>query len=277
LVQKVGQVNLATPFTGKSILGEDDYLAQTMGTQAAIRISDALAWLHPVRVFLAGMNEAQKSYIRAHMSDQKFIDVDGIEDIDQTLTFLSKNFDGVLACKASEIVQGLAMAKYENKRLLIDEAAPNLDDKYMHHGIGLVLIENNGTSDEVVAVNYAFSIGADIAFVSPIRGNDILPVQEFIYKWKTHKSDSAYQQLRETLIERTDGINFFDYEFTTFFTLGFPYGLLLNNMIPFTHVLIHPGCDLFILNNIGSELIPGVASVHWCFLRDFFNKRKPMT
>jgi hypothetical protein len=242
-----------------SVREDDDYFAQMMGTHAAIRINNAIARLHPANIILAGMNAAQKSYIRAHIPERYLIEVDGAQDVERTLAFLSNSFDEVLFCKSSEIIQGLAAAKYANKRLSIDEAAPSCDAKCMHHGTGLVVIENNGTSDEVVAVNYAFSIGADIVFVRPFERSDLHPLQKLIYEWKMRDSDFAYQRLRQTLIERTDGINFLDYEFATFFTLGFPYGMLLNNMIPFTHVFIHPGCDLFIVNNIGSELFPGVG------------------
>jgi hypothetical protein len=258
----------------KSSREDDDYLAQIMGTQAAIRINNAIARLHPAKIFLAGMNEAQKSYIRAHIPEHFLIEMDGIKEIERSLAFMLDKLDGVISCKSSEIIQGLAAAKSANKRLSIDEGAPSLDAKHMHHGKGLVLIENNLSSDEVVAVNYAFSIGADVVLVRPFERTDLHPVQKLIYEWKTQGSDYAYQQLRQTLIERTEGINFFDYQFATFFTLGFPYGMLLNNMIPFTHVLIHPGCDLFIVNNIGSELFPGIGGSALIFSPKLFEREE---
>jgi hypothetical protein len=188
----------------KSSREDDDYLAQIMGTQAAIRINNAIARLHPAKIFLAGMNEAQKSYIRAHIPEHFLIEMDGIKEIERSLAFMLDKLDGVISCKSSEIIQGLAAAKSANKRLSIDEGAPSLDAKHMHHGKGLVLIENNLSSDEVVAVNYAFSIGADVVLVRPFERTDLHPVQKLIYEWKTQGSDYAYQQLRQTLIERTE-------------------------------------------------------------------------
>lgn len=266
---------LEAPHTGTISFQEDDYVAQLMGAQAAARINNVIVRLQPVTVFLAGMNEAQKSYIRAHLPDRILIEVDTSDEVERVLSRLTnKVFNGNLACRSSEVVQGLLLAKHSNKRLSIDEAAPKVPDRYWARGSGLVVIENNRTSDEVVAVNYAFSIGADVALVKPIKRGELRPVQKLIYEWKRQQSDYAYQQLRQMLVERTEGLNFVEYQFATFFTLGFPYGLLLNNIIPFTHVLIHPACDLFIVNNIASELYPGVAGSALVFSPKLFQREE---
>jgi hypothetical protein len=254
---------------------EDDYIAHLMGTQAAVRINNVIVRLQPAFIFLAGMNKAQKSYIRAYLPDRMLIEVDSSSEVDQLLSRLTnKIFDGTLACRSSEVVQGLLFAKYSNKRLCIDEAAPSLPEKYVAHGTGLAVVENNRTSDEIVAINYAFSIGADVALVKPIERGDLHPVQKLIYEWKTQQSEQAYQQLRQMLVQRTEGINFPEYQFATFFTRGFPYGLLLNNLIPFTHVFIHPACDHFVLNNIASEVYPGVAGSALVFSPKLFQREE---
>jgi hypothetical protein len=254
---------------------KDDYFAQLMGSQAAARINNVVARLQPRTVFLASMNDAQKSFIRACLPGRMLVAVDTFADVERLLDPLtSRQFDGALACRSSDVVQGLLLAKYTNKRLSIDEVAPALPDSQCDHRPGLVVIENNQTSDEVVAVNYAFSVGADVVFVKPIERADLEPVQKWIYEWKKQRSDYAYQQLRQMLAERIDRINFPDYEFATFFTLGFPYGLLLNNLIPFTHVFIHPACDLFVVNNIASELFPGVAGCALVFSPKLFQREE---
>jgi hypothetical protein len=233
---------------------EDDRFAKTMGTQAAIRISNTFARVHPSKIFLASMSEAQKSYIRAHIPDRYLIAVETEADVQKIMEEVPHGGDGVFTCRRSEITQGLAAAKFTGKLLQVDESSPSVSLKFMRQSKGLVVIENEGTSDQVVAVNYAASIGADIVFVRPFARTDLHPLQKLIYEWKNAKSNLAYQALRQKLIERTDGINFLDYEYATFFTLGFPYGMLLNNIIPFTHVLSHPCSDLFVVNNIGTEL-----------------------
>jgi|HubBroStandDraft_2_1064218.scaffolds.fasta_scaffold18540_2 hypothetical protein len=266
---------LEVPYADAIDFQKDDYIAQLMGNQAAARINNVVARLRPSTVFLAGMNEGQKSFIRAYLPHRMLMEVDTCGDVDRLLgPLINSQFESALACKSSEVVQGLLFARYANKRLSIDEDAPPLPQRHFVHGPGLAVIENNRTSDEVVAVNYALSIGADVAFVKPIERADLQPVQKWIYEWKKQRSDYAYQQLRQMLAERVDGINFPDYEFATFFTRGFPYGLLLNNLVPFTHVFIHPVCDLFVVNNIASELYPGVAGSAVVFSPKLFQREE---
>jgi hypothetical protein len=189
--------DLQIPYAEANDFNDDAYITRMMGTVAAVRINNAIARLQPARLFLAGLTEAQKSYIRAYIPMHMIIDIDTPEDVVGALTFLSKTFNGTLPCKSSEIVQGLLVAMHVNKRLVLDDTAPNLSSSHMHNGKGLVVIENNRTSDELVAVNYAFSIGADVALVPPMTRAELHPVQNLIYEWKKQDSQHAYQQLRD--------------------------------------------------------------------------------
>jgi hypothetical protein len=113
---------LETTHTETIDFQKDDYFAQLMGVQAAARINNVIARLQPITVFLAGMNEAQKSYIRAYLPDRVLIAVDAIGDVERSLGSLTnRTFDGTLKCRSSEVVKGLLFAKYANKRLSIVE------------------------------------------------------------------------------------------------------------------------------------------------------------
>jgi hypothetical protein len=137
--------SLTIPYTKTIDFQKDDYFPQLMGTQAAARINNVIARLRPVGVFLAGLNEAQKSYIRAYLPDRILIEVDNSADVEQALRpVANKTFNGTMACRSSEVVQGLLLAKYTNQRLSIDETAASLPDKHLAQGAGLVVIETTG-------------------------------------------------------------------------------------------------------------------------------------
>jgi len=51
-------------------------------------------------------------------------------------------------------------------------------------------------------------------------------------------------------------MHFKKYEFATFSTIGLPYGLILENVIPFTHILNGPYCGVVIANSITETLRP---------------------
>jgi hypothetical protein len=59
--------------------------------------------------------------------------------------------------------------------------------------------------------------------------------------------------VRKSITDRIKGVDFARYQFATFFTSGLPYGLVLQNVIPFTHVLTGPYCGVFIANAIIEE------------------------
>jgi hypothetical protein len=119
---------------------DDDYIARVMGIQAAVRINNVIARVQPIKLLLGGLSDAQKSYIRAHIPESMIIEIDKSDDVVGALAFLSKSFTGTLACRSSEIVQGLLLAKNTNKRLSIDDTAPNLESQCVRHGKGLVVI-----------------------------------------------------------------------------------------------------------------------------------------
>jgi hypothetical protein len=127
---------LETPYAETIDFQKDDYFAHLMGTQAAARINNVIARLRPSKAFLAGLNESQKSYIRAYLPDHMIVELDTIDVVQRSLASLThKDFDGFLGCRSSEVVQGLLLAKYANKRLSIDEAAPSLHAKHLGHGV----------------------------------------------------------------------------------------------------------------------------------------------
>jgi hypothetical protein len=246
-------------FNAARVPDDDDSMSQTMGTHAAVRINNVFARLHTRKIFLAGMTEAQKSYIRAYIPDGYLIEIDAVDNVAGIMDELLGVSPDVLTCKSSDVIAGLATAKISNKRLRIDDNSRAISFANGPGQGGLVVIENEQSSDQIVAVNYAASIQAAIAFVKPFTRDELYPVQKLIHEWKKENSTFAYQEVRRLLTDRTDGINFHDYEFATFFTAGFPYGMLLNNIIPFTHVLSHPGADLFVVNNIGTELFASAS------------------
>lgn len=246
--------DMKTPYVEEDREDDDGHLARTIGVQAAIRFNNAMARLQPDKIILAGLDDTQKSYIHAFIATERTIEINRADDLDAVFGGLGRRFEGDLSCRPSEVFQGLFVANSMKRRLHVDDSAGSLGNRFIHGSRGLIVVENHQSSDEIVAVNYAYSINADIVFVEPIERTERHDVQKLIYDWKNSNSEYSYQQLRNIVGERIKGINLPDYDFATFFTRGFPYGLVLNNLIPISHVFVHPGCDLFVLSNIGHEL-----------------------
>lgn len=241
------------PFSPKNEFHHDGFVARMIGTEATTLINNAMAKLGPDKVFLAGLNEAQKTYIRHYLPDRIIVEIDSVADIEKALNYLNKLFDGEVSCRSSEIMQGLLFSKFTNHKLKIDESAPSLDTKFVNNQKGAVIIENGNEADDVVAINYGFSVGADVFLVPSIDRQEIHGLQKHIYQWKKQDSQKSYQKIKKKVNQRVSGVKFKDYTYSTFFTQGLPYGLILRNIIPFTHVMRHLRSDFLIFNNIAYE------------------------
>jgi hypothetical protein len=243
------------PYARNFEFSEDGYLSRMIGSEAAIFINNAIVKLQAKTIFLAGMTKAQKSYIRAHIPKNMIIEIDSLADVSGNLAFLNKQFKGTVECRPTEVCTGLVLSKYAQKQLHIYDKAPSLPKKHISKRRGVIIIENTGESHDIAAANFAFSVNADVALVAPVQKHQLHPLQKLIYEWK-NGSNEAYSRLKQTITKRIKGIDFNQYEFATFFTRGLPYGLILNNIIPFSHVLINIDSGLFIFNNIVYETIP---------------------
>jgi hypothetical protein len=106
---------------------------------------------------------------------------------------------------------------------------------------------------EVVILNYAASIDVDILLVDTVDRDDILPIARQLQEWSENRASQALRETRRKITSRIKGIDFTQYEFATFFTTGLPYGLILDDVIPFTHMVNGPFTGICIANIISEE------------------------
>jgi hypothetical protein len=142
---------------------DDGFFSQTSASETATRINNALVGTPVERILLVGLTEFQKTYFGLIPSKMKF-EIDDISDLQPNLAFMNREFAGDLACRGNQIARGLLVAKRANKRLTITEAASQLPAIISGPGNGLVVLESKNDISDVIAVNYAFAIGADVTF-----------------------------------------------------------------------------------------------------------------
>ena len=243
------------PYSPSCQFGKDGYFAHIVATRAALAINNALARIHPEVILLLGLTETQQTYLRAILPPQKLIDVNTVDDLSTRLPFAELQPDRI-ACKSWQIIEGLLVAKFTHKPLGVDESAPPMRETYLHRGEGIVIIENAGGLDDIAAVNYAFAINADVALVSPVDRDEIRLLPRQLREWGDDRSHEAFHKIRRMISTRIKGINFSQYRFATFFTVGLPYGLIIKNIIPCSHVMKDVNCGVFISNAISEEHSP---------------------
>lgn len=233
---------------------KDGYFAQILGKRAATAINNCLAYIQPASIILLGLSTAAQSYLRAILPEQKLLTINS--EVELLALPFATGAPKPLKCKPSQSIQGLIAAKLAKKPLAFADDAPSMPTRQLHGKKGLIVVENPAEVGEVTIVNYATSIDADIVLVDRVGRDEILSVPRQLQAWANDRSSPALRDTRRKIIDRIRGIDFKKYEFTTFFTTGLPYGLILQNVIPFTHMLNGPYCAVSITNAIIDENEP---------------------
>ena len=229
-------------------LTKDGYFTQIIGKRAATWINNSLARIQPDRIILLGLSDASASYLRAVLPAEKLIVVNTETEL-LALSFAAGKPEP-LTCRPSQAIEGLLRAKSQRVPLAFSENAPDLPSKKLDGKSGLILLENAFDIGEVATINYAASIDADVVIVPEVQREEIQSLPRQLQAWSKDRSSPALREPRKKITDRIKGLDFTKYQFATFFTVGLPYGLILENIIPFTHVPNGPYCGVFIADSI---------------------------
>ncbi|RFM30981.1 CHAT domain-containing protein [Chitinophaga silvisoli] len=231
--------------------------SQQRALEVATHIRNAIVRLNGCEnIIVIGLSDDQKSYLELP-DGLNIISINHQEDID---FLLSPFFEQkpILNCRPEDVLNGLYEAVKSKRWLNIDSNAEKFEQS-TSKATSCVVIENDGTSGPIVAVNYALSINADIIIVSPITGEEIKDIKDQLAKWKTNNI-IARQNLDNYITSRIGGVNFSLYNYTTFFTAGIPYSLLLGKHTVCTYVHLEFSPDLFTFTNILFADAPGTGT-----------------
>jgi hypothetical protein len=148
------------------------------------------------------MSENQKSHLRALLPAQKLIEINSLDDVPTRLPFSLPMTDPV-RCKASQLNEGLLLAKFSRKPLVIDESAPLLPAKHLHGGEGVLLIENDASVPDVAAINYGFAINADVVLVPAIDKSQARSLPRHLEAWSKDKSHHEFAWAKRAASKRS--------------------------------------------------------------------------
>lgn len=199
---------------------------------------------------LGGLTADQKSYL-TFLGGYNVIEIDTWQDADFALGPFVPELNETIACRNDQSPEGLLTARRQNRILTVDDAADDI--VIVPEGKeGLVLIEKTGAAVSVIAVHYALSIDADVAFAAGLAENEEQEILFLIEGWRAGDQGDFYR-LAEKIDQRVVGLEFENYAYATFFTTGLPYSFILKNVIPFSYVNLDLKPDFFIFNNLFEE------------------------
>lgn len=235
----------------KSLNTTDEHqITRTRSTELNINLKNTLNRIGGCEyLILVGLDENQKSYL-SFLEEYNIIEINSLDDVNFFLQPISNKES--IPCTTKQIYEGLQIASNQKKAIIIDENAQVIEIVKKNDG-GLIVVENDDSFEAIIATNYALSIDAEINIIESYDFHE-KKFLELIELWRKEVKNKLGQkslvELRSLIYDRISDINFSNYDFVTFFTIGAPYSLIIENIIPCTYVGLLLNPDFFIFNNI---------------------------
>jgi hypothetical protein len=265
--------SLDYPYTGSADFGTDGYIARAVGDRTATSINNALVKIQPKAIVFLGLSEIESGYLRAHLPEEKIIDVASADQLSEILQ-IRPNFRGEVICKPNEVIRGLVKAFFERKRLVFSDLAESLPLRYQNGGSGLVALEEENEMSDIAGVNLAFSCGSDIVLLPIVENAQLWSLPRELHNWSENPSHHAYQAWKRHVRTALRKIDLMSYEFVTFFTTGLPYGLFVGNSIRCCHVQKYRDTTVAIVDAITHEHMPTIFASALLFSPELFESEE---
>ncbi|CAM4213777.1 hypothetical protein SAMN06265348_10628 [Pedobacter westerhofensis] len=196
-----------------------------------------------------GLTPEQRSYLDVERHFNLF-EINDVGDIANYLGGFALYKGDSLVCDESQAALGLTVALKENRLLQFGAyneqlVMPDPAER------GAVIVEVEGNISDIVAVNYACSIGASVYLVDQLKKDEGDEVLHLLETWSAGEPH-ALEKVKEKLNNRIAKIDLSAKDFITCFTTGLPYGLVLTS-IPVSQIHLNYRPDFFVFNAVLNE------------------------
>jgi len=231
-------------------------LSRIRAEHLSVRFNNVLARIGAEYIILAGLTDEQRSFLPTY-DNINVIEIKKPEDANHCLSSFFETPNSIFACRPDQLLIGLFYAQRRSLWLMVDGSADDVPIEDRTDFQGLVVIEDDNSTNSVIAVNYAFSIDANISIVNSLGAREDHEINHLLEDWGKRDiagyrviAKNAYDELEQRVMSRVGQIDFKRFSYATFFTKGLPYSLILKNIIPFSYVNIVANPDLFLINNL---------------------------
>ncbi|HDZ53818.1 hypothetical protein LCGC14_0269670 [marine sediment metagenome] len=210
------------------------------------RRNNALARIKANDVILSGLSDDQV----AAMSDKLpngIVQVRDHADVDSLASTDILNNER-LKWGRENIGVGLLKALYEGRLIEFEDNGPataTIIGHSKHH----VVCEAGDKISEIIASNYAYSLGASLTIIPEVDTEVAEPILEQLYS-----SENGKQRLnlQTDLFNLCGGVKFPNGASLTFFTKKLPFGIGFPSH-PSTHIFNYPDCGVSVMNGFAAE------------------------
>lgn len=211
-----------------------------------LRRNNVLARINVSRVILSGLSTSQESAM-ANQLPKTAVRRCAADEVEG---FASKSLlsNRRLRWGKKNIGSGLLRALYEGRLIEFYDDGPTIPTiaGYSRHH---VVCEAGDPMSEVIAANYAFSLGAGITIIPKVDKQCAQQLLEDLYM---SENGETRHLLQEKLREKCGEIQATERVSLTFFTEELPFGIGFPTQ-PSTHIFNYPDCGVSVANGFAAE------------------------
>lgn len=219
------------------------------------RRKNAAARQKPNAIFLVGLEAAALGKLKARFPKNKQFPVTTIEDVKNGAHGLQLRTSGCLVWGKDKVGLGLLTALREKKEIQFDDVQTSPSFVAFPESDLLVVCEEGNVLSQVIAANYAYSIGAGLCLIPEINEDDserILESFYSVYETREMSVSVSLDELRDEIKVIGRNIPSKQYKVITFISKPFPWGFAYNEF-PSSHLFIYPDLGISLINNLSAE------------------------
>jgi hypothetical protein len=218
-----------------------------------VRRSNVVARLAPEQIVLAGLNDATCELFAGKFPSKRTHRVSSVAELRQIAPDLPRR-DHLppLNWGTEKLGLGLLRALREHRQIAFDGAV--IDEPLAGHTNHLVVCEEGEDHAQIVAANYAYSLGAGLQLVPSIPQDEAESMlDEFYSLYDSPESPTnVLERLRERLRQHIGAIQLPVGGAITFVTRRVPFGFAFGE-VPNTHLFSYPDLGITIANALLEE------------------------
>ena len=222
-----------------------------------IRRNNATARVRPSAIFLVGLDDSTWNEFKSYFPTKKCFQINNVREIRRKQHGLKMRSKKVLTWGSDRIGIGLLNALRTKRE--IEFTNENSPEGMIYPASSpsnhLVVCEEGNELAQVIAANYAYSIGADLCLVPVVPEEDADRIRETfygLYDDRENSPTSLLEQLRTELRQRASTIPEKQYQMRTFISKELPWGFAFSE-VPSSHLFIYPDLGISIINGVSAE------------------------
>lgn len=219
-----------------------------------IRRKNAAARASPTYLVLAGLKPETAALFQDQLPPEQVFRVSNAQEIMGTTLYKRAAPQAVLEWGHERIGVGLLEALRQRKQIRIADR-PSPQHAVRTQSGELVVCEEGNDLAQIIAANYAFSVGAGLALVPNVPVDDRERILERFYSAHDAREISTTEMLsglRTELRSLSEPLDIREAHSITFFTHGLPWGFAYPE-VPSSHLFTYPDLGIAVVHGLAAE------------------------